>query len=85
MDSSESTYKRRYLSRKNSRILLTFLILCTVFLSYLAALGIKAAGENEEFQEAMEIMQRDANPEAPIDQIFIDSTSVHSSNEDSLR
>ena len=85
MAPSESPKQRRPLSKRNSRILLSSLIVLTIFLAYLAALGIKAAGENEKFQEAMEIMQQDANPETPIDQIFLDSTSVQPAKEDSLK
>lgn len=78
MSASNSSSQRKYLSQKNSRILLTAFFLCTIFLGYLAALSIKAASENEEFQQAMEEFQRNSSP------VLADSVSVDTPELDSL-
>ena len=73
MAASDPSFQRKPLSRKNSRILLTLLFVCTLLLAFLSALGIKAAGENEEFQRAMEELNTSTMP--PTDQqLHADST-----------
>ena len=50
------------LSRKNSRRFLFGLIVVTLILAFLAALGIKSAAENDAFQEEVIEMRRMYDP-----------------------
>ncbi len=58
---------RKPLSKKASRLFLFGVIVATLFLSFLSALGIKSAAENEAFQEEVKEMRRlyDPNYEDP--------------------
>ena len=55
--------KRNALSRKTSRRFLFGLIVVTFMLAFLAALGIKSAAENENFQEEVKEMRRMYDPQ----------------------
>ena len=53
---------RKPLSKKASRIFLFGVIVATLLLSFLTALGIKSASENEAFQEEVQEMRRQYDP-----------------------
>ena len=54
--------KRNSLSKKASRRFLFGVIVVTLFLAFLAAMGIKSAAENEAFQEEVKEMRRQYDP-----------------------
>ena len=85
MVTPEPSFQKKTLSKKKSRILLTSLILFTVFLAYLSAIGIRAAGENPKFQEAMEILEQNADSPLPLQPGLIDSSKTSITSEDSLK
>ncbi len=64
------------LSRKASRRLLFGLIVASLFLAFLAALGIKSATENEAFQKEVIEMRRLYDPNFEEDENTADSSSV---------
>lgn len=55
-------HKRKALSKKASRRFLFGLIVVSLFLAFMAALGIKSAAENEAFQEEVKEMRRMYDP-----------------------